>query len=153
MEAFKTINEKILNEIAFFVQDLLKDKPMKYSEVREEVCKKFNLSKVKAGNILHTLNRRSNFLSLTFKFESLYNGVLYLPDYSSEARQLFRTIRNGIPQKIRWVNRRLHDHLLSEARKIKLQNPELPADLLAQVLGWKLKINKTVAKRLIGELQ
>jgi len=147
------INEKLANEVALFVQDLLKEKPMKYSEVREVVCKKYGLSKTKAGNILHTLNRRGNFLSLAFSYEHLANGILYLPKHSAEARQLFREIRESIPLEIRWANKELHRYLLSETRKIKIENPELPADLLAQVIKWKLKINENVARKLIGELE
>jgi len=146
-------SKKMLDEIALFVQELLKDRPMKYSEVRERVCKKYNLTKTKAGNILHMLNRRRNFLSLTFAYEKLYNGVVYLPEHSSEAWTLYKEIKESIPLYVRWTNRRLHRHLLSRTRRIKLQNPELPADLLVEVLRWKLKISKNLAQNLIGELE
>lgn len=146
------MNEKLANEVALFVQELLKDKPMKYNEIREKVMKQFNLTKTKAGNMLHLLNRRGNFLSLTFAYERLFNGVLYLPEHSSEARKMFREIKETIPYPIRWANRRLHKHLLSQARKIKIENPEVPVDLLSEVIRWKLKITKEWAKNLIGEL-
>jgi hypothetical protein len=147
------MNEKLANEVALFVQQLLKDRPMKYSEVREKVMEHFNLTKTKAGNLLHLLNRRGNFLSLTFAYERLFNGVLYLPEHSSKARIMFREIKEAIPKPIRWVNKKLHQHLLTEVRKIKLQNQELPVDLLSEIIKWKLKISKPLARQLIGELE
>lgn len=146
-------SEKLLNKIALFVQDLIKDKPMKYNEVRDKVMNEFNLSKMKTGNALGLLDKRGNFLSLKFAYKSLFNGILYLPDNSNEARKMFREIRETIPSYIRYANRKLRLQLLSETRKIKLKNQELPIDLLVDVLVWKLKISKWLAKSLIGELE
>lgn len=124
-----------------------------HQNVRDKVMKQFNLSKMKTGNALHKLDRRGNFLSLKFAYKRLFNGVLYLPDKRIEARKLFDEIRESIPGNIRYANRRLHLHLLSETRKVKLKNQELPMDLLVEVLVWKLKITKYAAKSLIGELE
>lgn len=147
------MKEKLLNEIALFIQKLLRKHAMRYIDVREAVMKNFSLSKIKAGNIIRILGRRRNFLFLTFGYEMVSQSILYLPERGSEARKMFREIRDSIPKHIRYANRRLHNYLLSEVRKIKLQNPELSADLLAEIVRWKLKVGKYLARKLIGELE
>jgi len=141
-----------MNEVGIFIQKLLLSGPKEYRIVREEVMKKFKLTKRKAGNIIHRLKRRGCFLFYAFSYESLYNGVLFLPGFEEEARKMFRKIRESIPQPIRYANKRLHRYLVWETRKIVAQNKDLPSKLLVEIVKWKLKVSEPVAKRLIGEV-
>jgi len=149
----RKMNEKLLDEVALFVQELLKNNPLKYTIVRDTVMKKFDFGKRKTANILHVLSKRGNFLFLSFGYEMCWHSILYLPEHVSEARKMFRKIKESVPYLIRRANKKTHNYFLSEARKIKLQNAELPADLLVQVIKWKLKVHENLAKRLIGELE
>lgn len=145
-------NDKLADKIALFVQNTLREKPMRYIEVREKVMNEFNLSKCKSGNMLHLLDRRGNFLSLRLSYRTLRKGIIYLPQHSEEARRMFKVERESIPYQIRYANKTFHKELLSEAKEVRLKNRELPAELLIDVVKWKLKVCKPVAKRLLKEL-
>lgn len=147
------MNEKLLNKIALYVQEKLKGKPQIYREIREDVMKQFNLTKVKAGIMLNWLARRKNFLSLTFGYRLTKQSILYLPDDIIEAKKMFQTIRDSIPFNIRYFNKNLHQTLIKEIRKIKIWNPELPPKVLIDVIKWKLKIHEDTAERLLKELE
>lgn len=146
------IKEKLMDEIGIFIQNLISNGPKEYRVVREIVMKRFNLSKTKAGNVIHKLKRDRCFLCYTFSYESLQNGILFLPGQEEEARKMFRKIRESIPKPIRYANKKLHNYLIQETRKIVAQNKDLPTKLLLEIVKWKLKVSEPVAKKLIGEV-
>lgn len=146
-------SEKFLNEIALYIQEELKGEPKRHIQIRESVMKRFHLSKTAAGFILKRLSRRKNFLILAFYYNLSSQSILYLPDDAERARKLFKETRDSIPFEIKFFNKGLHKYLLKEIRKIKISNTELPFDLLADVVKWKLKINVYTAKRLLKEIE
>jgi len=147
------MDQKSLDIIACCVQGFLKDGPKTYLAVRDAVAIEFGFGKTKTGNVLGILSDRRNFLYLTFGVRRLWNGVLYLPEHSDDARKLFRAIIESVPYPIRCARGHSHKILLAEARKIKLQNQELPAHLLLEVVKWKLKVSENTAKNMLDELE
>jgi len=133
--------------IAFFVQELIRDRPLPYAEVRDKVGKEFSLSKTEAGGWLGALNGRY-FIIYPRQNYSNSCKVITIPTHIEDARKMFERLRAQVPVKFLIKQTRARMKNASMVEKIIKDSPNI--DVLE--ISSRTGLCKNTVKDIIGQL-